>query len=205
MTETPLRYPDDPFDRIWQSNSVRRANYLVDVAPGTERISTTKPIFVGTNEELPEKVKQTAVVGQDGSLNYRLDLEGFPGNAWAVSYFAEIEDLAPNETRKFNTLSGKNITGSIPMEVTKLSGLVELRLDGNSFTGQIPDFSECRNFHLENNLLTGELPPSLGDLPKLKELYQECSGIRSTELDRVHVQAISEFSKLYYGLLCRMY
>ncbi|OEL32374.1 putative LRR receptor-like serine/threonine-protein kinase [Dichanthelium oligosanthes] len=278
-----VRYPDDPFDRIWESDSVRRANYLVDVAPGTERISTTKSIFVSTNEEPPEKVMQTAVVGQDGSLNYRLDLEGFPANAWGVSYFAEIEDLAPNETRKFKldvpgmpalskptvdveenaqgkyrlyepgytnlslpfvfsfgfkktndsskgpilnaleiykyvqitmgsqdawyhdirkqvghnrvvirayrhhgpgcnavqkmlqgTLSGKNITGSIPVELTKLSGLVELRLDGNSFSGQIPDFSECRNLqyiHLENNQLTGELPPSLGDLPNLKELY----------------------------------
>ncbi|CAL4996283.1 unnamed protein product [Urochloa decumbens] len=288
-----VRYPDDPFDRIWESDSVRRANYLVDVAPGTERISTTKPIFVSTNEEPPEKVMQTAVVGQDGSLNYRLDLEGFPANAWGVSYFAEIEDLAPNETRKFKldvpgmpalnkptvdveenaqgkyrlyepgytnltlpfvfsfgfkktndsskgpilnaleiykyvqitigsqdanimasmvsrysgeadwaqeggdpclpaswswvqcssedaprvfsiTLSGKNITGSIPVELTKLSGLVELKLDGNSFSGQIPDFSECRNLqyiHLENNQLTGELPPSLGDLPNLKELY----------------------------------
>ncbi|XP_066380703.1 probable LRR receptor-like serine/threonine-protein kinase At1g67720 [Miscanthus floridulus] len=287
-----VRYPDDSFDRIWESDSVRRANYLVDVAPGTERISTTKPIFVGTNEEPPEKVMQTAVVGQDGSLNYRLDLEGFPANAWGVSYFAEIEDLAPNEMRKFKlevpgmpalskptvdveenaqgkyrlyepgytnltlpfvfsfgfrktndsskgpilnaleiykyvqitmgsqdanimasmvsrysqegwaqeggdpclpaswswvqcsskasprvfsiTLSGKNITGSIPVELTKLSGLVELRLDGNSFSGQIPDFSECRNLqyiHLENNQLTGELPSSLGDLPNLKELY----------------------------------
>ncbi|XP_062182367.1 probable LRR receptor-like serine/threonine-protein kinase At1g67720 [Phragmites australis] len=287
-----VRYPDDPFDRIWESDSVRRANYLVDVAPGTKRISTAKPIFVGTNEEPPETVMQTAVVGQDGSLNYRLDLEGFPGNAWGVSYFAEIEDLAPNETRKFKlvipgmpafskptvdveenaqgkyrlyepgytnmslpfvfsfgfkktddsskgpilnameiykyvqitmgsqdantmaslvsrysqegwaqeggdpclpaswswvqcsseaaprvfsiTLSGKNITGSIPVELTKLSGLVELRLDGNSFSGQVPDFSECHNLqyiHLENNQLTGELPPSLGDLPNLKELY----------------------------------
>ncbi|KAK3119527.1 hypothetical protein QOZ80_9AG0671790 [Eleusine coracana subsp. coracana] len=287
-----IRYPDDPFDRIWESDSVRRANYLVDVAPGTQRISTTKPIFVSTNDEPPEKVMQTAVVGQDGSLNYRLDLEGFPGNAWAVSYFAEIQDLAPNETRKFKlvvpgmpafskptvdveenaqgkyrlyepgytnvtlpfvfsfgfkktndssegpilnameiykysqitmgsqdatimaslvsrysqagwaqeggdpclpaswswvqctseaaprvssiTLSGMNVTGSIPVELTKLSGLVELRLNGNSFSGQIPDFSECHNLqyiHLENNLLTGEVPPSLGDLPNLKELY----------------------------------
>ncbi|KAL6905792.1 hypothetical protein ACP4OV_003393 [Aristida adscensionis] len=287
-----VRYPDDPFDRIWESDSVRRANYLVDVAPGTERISTTKPIFVGTNEVPPQKVMQTAVVGQNGSLSYRIDLEGFPGNAWAVSYFAEIEDLAPDETRKFKlvvpgmpafskptvdveenaqgkyrlyepgytnvtlpfvfsfefrktndstkgpifnameiykyvqitmgsqdantmaslvsrysqagwaleggdpclpaswswvqcsseaaprvfsiTLSGKNITGSIPVELTKLSGLVELRLDGNSFSGPIPDFSGCRNLqyiHLENNQLTGELPSSLGDLPNLKELY----------------------------------
>ncbi|VAI16328.1 unnamed protein product [Triticum turgidum subsp. durum] len=96
-----VRYPDDPFDRIWESDSLRRANYLVDVAPGTERITTTKPVFVGTELEPPEKVMQTAVIGQNGSLNYRLDLEGFPGNAWAVSYFAEIEDLAPDETRKF--------------------------------------------------------------------------------------------------------
>uniref|UniRef100_A0A0D9XVY0 non-specific serine/threonine protein kinase n=1 Tax=Leersia perrieri TaxID=77586 RepID=A0A0D9XVY0_9ORYZ len=287
-----VRYPDDPFDRIWESDLVKRANYLVDVAPGTERISTTKPIFVGTNEEPPQRVMQTAVVGKNGSLTYRIDLEDFPGNAWGVSYFAEIEDLAPNETRKFKlvipgkpefskptvdveenaqgkyrlyepgytniplpfvfsfgfkktndssegpilnameiykyvqitagsqdentmaslvsrypqagwaqeggdpclpaswswvqcsseaapkifsiTLSGKNITGGIPVELTELSGLVELRLDGNSFSGQIPDFSGCRDLqyiHLENNQLTGALPPSLGELPNLKELY----------------------------------
>ncbi|KAF0889672.1 hypothetical protein E2562_030151 [Oryza meyeriana var. granulata] len=287
-----VRYPDDPFDRIWESDLVRRANYLVDVAAGTERISTTKPIFVSINEEPPQRVMQTAVVGKNGSLTYRIDLEDFPGNAWGVSYFAEIEDLAPNQTRKFKlvipgkpefskptvdveenaqgkyrlyepgytnvplpfvfsfgfkktndssegpilnameiykyvqitmgsqdanimaslvsrypqagwaqeggdpclpaswswvqcsseaaprifsiTLSGKNITGSIPVELTKLSGLVELRLDGNSFTGQIPDFTGCRDLqyiHLENNQLTGALPPSLGELPNLKELY----------------------------------
>jgi hypothetical protein len=96
-----VRYPDDPFDRIWESDLVRRANYLVDVAPGTERISTTKPIFVSTNEEPPQRVMQTAVVGKNGSLTYRIDLEDFPGNAWGVSYFAEIEDLTPNQTRKF--------------------------------------------------------------------------------------------------------
>uniref|UniRef100_A0A0E0R310 Protein kinase domain-containing protein n=1 Tax=Oryza rufipogon TaxID=4529 RepID=A0A0E0R310_ORYRU len=239
--------------------SVRRANYLVDVAPGTERISTTKPIFVSTNEEPPQRVMQTAVVGKNGSLTYRIDLEDFPGNAWGVSYFAEIEDLTPNQTRKFKlvipgkpefskptvdveenaqgkyclyepgytniplpfvfsfgfkktndssegpilnameiykyieisvgsqdgwaqeggdpclpaswswvqcsseaaprifsiSLSGKNITGSIPVELTKLSGLVEL--------------------HLEDNQLTGALPPSLGELPNLKELKKKSS------------------------------
>lgn len=59
------------------------------------------PVFVSTGEIPPEKVMQTAVVGQNGSLTYRLDLAGFPGNAWAFSYFAEIEDLPPSETRKF--------------------------------------------------------------------------------------------------------
>ncbi|KAJ0987695.1 hypothetical protein J5N97_006051 [Dioscorea zingiberensis] len=287
-----VRYPDDPFDRIWESDSVKKANYLVDIAPGTKMISTSKPIYVGHNEIPPQKVMQTAVVGTNGSLTYRLNLGGFPGNGWAASYFAEIEDLSPNETRKFKlfipgmpeiskatvdvqenaqgsyrlyepfytnitlpfvfsfefkktndsskgpilnaleiynyveikdgsqdasllasfashypladwaqeggdpcqpaswswvqcsqdseprilmiNLSGKNLTGNIPLELTKLTNLVDLRLDGNELTGTIPDFSGCLNLehiHLENNQLTGAVPSSLVDAPSLKELY----------------------------------
>ncbi|KAE8793315.1 hypothetical protein D1007_32157 [Hordeum vulgare] len=43
-----------------------------------------------------------------------------------------------------STLLEKNITGSTPEELTKLSALVELKLDGNLFSGGIPDFSGCR-------------------------------------------------------------
>ncbi|XVF76520.1 hypothetical protein PTKIN_Ptkin13bG0272200 [Pterospermum kingtungense] len=292
-SEAPVRYPDDPFDRIWESDSVKKPNYLVDVAPGTEKISTKKSIDIsGRSERPPEKVMQTAVVGRNGTLSYRLNLDGFPGYGWAFSYLAEIEDLAPDESRKFklvipgrpdlskdsiniqeNTggkyrnyepgfynlslpfsasfkfvrtsdssrgpllnameinkylekndgsldgaiiasvvtlysyanwaqeggdpclpvpwswvkcnsdghpkitsilLSSKNLTGNIPLGLTKLSGLVELRLDGNSLTGPMPDFTGCvdlKIIHLENNHLTGELPSSLVKLPNLKELY----------------------------------
>uniref|UniRef100_A0A0E0FB73 non-specific serine/threonine protein kinase n=1 Tax=Oryza meridionalis TaxID=40149 RepID=A0A0E0FB73_9ORYZ len=78
------------------------------------------------------------------------------------------------QKKRPGTLSGKNITGSIPVELTKLPGLVELRLDGNSFSGPIPDFIGCQDLqyiHLEDNQLTGALPSSLGDLPNLKQLY----------------------------------
>ncbi|KAL7220378.1 hypothetical protein ACSBR2_013292 [Camellia fascicularis] len=44
---------------------------------------------------------QTAMVGRNGSLTYRLNLDGFPGFGWAFTYFAEIGSLGPNETRKF--------------------------------------------------------------------------------------------------------
>lgn len=54
-----------------------------------------------TREYPPLKVMQTAVVGTKGSLTYRLNLEDFPANARAYAYFAEIEDLGTNETRKF--------------------------------------------------------------------------------------------------------
>ncbi|KAG4970499.1 hypothetical protein JHK85_036920 [Glycine max] len=100
-SDAPIRYPDDPFDRIWESDSVKKANYLVDVAAGTRKISTNKSIDVNSDEMPPMKVMQTAVVGTNGSLTYRLNLDGFPGFAWAFTYFAEIEDLAENESRKF--------------------------------------------------------------------------------------------------------
>ncbi|KAK2418076.1 putative LRR receptor serine/threonine-protein kinase [Trifolium repens] len=299
-SDAPIRYPDDPFDRIWESDSVKKANYLVDVAAGTEKISTSLPIFV--NSEMPPmKVMQTAVVGTTGSLTYRLNLDGFPGNAWAVTYFAEIEDLRPNESRKFRLvlpgqadlskaivnieenalgkyrlyepgftnltlpfvlsfkfgktsdsskgplinameinkyleknegspdvaaisgvlsryssanwtqeggdpclpvpwswvhcssdpqpriisilLSGKNLTGNIPSDITKLVGLVELWLDGNMLTGSIPDFTGCTDLkiiHLENNQFTGVLPDSLVNLPSLRELYVQNNMLSGT-------------------------
>ncbi|XP_031112727.1 probable LRR receptor-like serine/threonine-protein kinase At1g67720 [Ipomoea triloba] len=291
-SDAPIRYPDDPFDRLWASDTIKKANYLVDVADGTEKVSTTKPIYVGSTELPPQKVMQTAVVGRNGSLTYRLNLDGFPGFGWAYTYFAEIEDLGPRDTRKFRLvlpgypdiskavvdiqenahgkyrvyepgydnlsfpfvlsfrfgktsdstmgpllnameinkylerndgsldgpviagfisrfasllwaqeggdpclpvpwswlqcdssprpritsikLSGKNLTGGIPSEFTRLSSLTELWLDGNSLTGPIPDFSGCPNLqiiHLENNQLTGELPSSIAVLPNLRDLY----------------------------------
>lgn len=96
-----LRYPDDPYDRIWESDLSKRQNFLVGVAPGTMRINTTKNIDTRTREYPPVKVMQTAVVGTEGLLSYRLNLEDFPANARAYAYFAEIQDLHQNETRKF--------------------------------------------------------------------------------------------------------
>ncbi|KAL1330226.1 hypothetical protein HN51_047376 [Arachis hypogaea] len=300
-SDAPVRYPDDPFDRIWQSDSIKKANYLVDVAAGTQKISTNMSIDVNRDEMPPVKVMQTAVVGTNGSLTYRLNLDGFPGMGWAFTYFAEIEDLLENESRKFRLvlpghndmskavvnieenaqgkyrlyepgytnlslpfvlsfrfvktsdstrgpllnameinkylkksdgspdgdtisavlshyssadwaqeggdpclpapwswvrcssdpqpkivsilLSGKNLTGNIPLDITKLTGLVEIWLDGNMLTGTIPDFTGCMDLkiiHLENNHLTGQLPSSLVNLPNLRELYVQNNMLSGT-------------------------
>ncbi|CAH9077696.1 unnamed protein product [Cuscuta epithymum] len=101
LTGDAVRYPDDPYDRIWSSDMNTRPNFLVGVAPGTERINTSKHINTNTREYPPVKVMQSAVVGTKGSLSYRLNLEDFPANARACAYFAEIQDLGPSETRKF--------------------------------------------------------------------------------------------------------
>ncbi|KAL8267096.1 hypothetical protein R6Q59_004440 [Mikania micrantha] len=101
LSPEPVRYPDDPYDRIWDSDLAKRQNFLVGVATGTVRINTTKEINTNTREYPPVKVMQTAVVGTQGLLSYRLNLEDFPANARAYAYFAEIQDLPENETRKF--------------------------------------------------------------------------------------------------------
>ncbi|KAH0691027.1 hypothetical protein KY289_018385 [Solanum tuberosum] len=55
-SDDPVRYPDDPFDRIWTSNTIKKANCLVDVAAGTERVSTKISIDVNTvNGEMPSQ------------------------------------------------------------------------------------------------------------------------------------------------------
>lgn len=71
------------------------------MAPGTRRISTKRNIKIDTREFPPVKVMQTAVVGTRGILSYRLNLDGFPANARAYAYLAEIEDLGKNEIREF--------------------------------------------------------------------------------------------------------
>ncbi|KAK7337025.1 hypothetical protein VNO77_17583 [Canavalia gladiata] len=300
-SDAPIRYPDDPFDRIWESDTLKKANYLVDVAAGTEKISTKVPIDVNRDEMPPVKVMQTAVVGTNGSLTYRLNLDGFPGTGWAFTYFAEIENLGADESRKFRLvlpgqpdlskavvnieenaqgkyrlyepgftnislpfvlsfrfgktsdssrgpllnameinmylekndgsldgtaissvlshyssadwaqeggdpclpvpwswvrcnsdpqprivsilLSNKNLTGNVPLDITKLVGLVELWLDGNMLTGPLPDFTGCMDLkiiHLENNQLTGVLPTSLVNLPSLRELYVQNNMLSGT-------------------------
>jgi len=48
----------------------------------------------------PVTVMQKAVVGTNGFLAYRLNLDGFLAVGWAFSYLAEIEDFLQNESRK---------------------------------------------------------------------------------------------------------
>ncbi|KAG5619250.1 hypothetical protein H5410_019074 [Solanum commersonii] len=55
-SDDPVRYPDDPFDRIWTSNTIKKVNCLVDVAAGTERVSTKISIDVNTvNGDMPSQ------------------------------------------------------------------------------------------------------------------------------------------------------
>ena len=72
-------------------------------------------------------------------------------------------------------LEGRNLTGSLPAELSGLSNLRELVLSYNSLTGDIPpelgNLFELERLHLRDNRLTGEIPSELSNLSNLGSLY----------------------------------
>ncbi|XP_065863898.1 pollen receptor-like kinase 4 [Euphorbia lathyris] len=60
-------------------------------------------------------------------------------------------------------LANNLFTGKIPHSLTTLNKLMELRLEGNQFSGQIPDFShhELKTANFARNELEGPIPESL--------------------------------------------
>ena len=72
-------------------------------------------------------------------------------------------------------LSENNLTGTLPVEWSGLSGLEYLMLYYNSLSGSIPaelgQLSKLRVLDLENNSLTGGIPVELSQLAELEQLW----------------------------------
>ncbi len=72
-------------------------------------------------------------------------------------------------------LYARNLSGEIPIELSRLTGLRELILSRNQLTGRVPaslsDLSDLEELSLWGNQLTGSIPASLGSLVNLEELY----------------------------------
>ncbi|XP_014521870.1 receptor-like protein 12 [Vigna radiata var. radiata] len=68
-------------------------------------------------------------------------------------------------------LSGNNLTGEIPKEITYMHGLVSLNLSRNNLSGEIPsDIGNLRSLDsldLSRNHLSGKIPPSLSKIDRL--------------------------------------
>ncbi|KAH7527949.1 hypothetical protein FEM48_Zijuj05G0020300 [Ziziphus jujuba var. spinosa] len=65
-------------------------------------------------------------------------------------------------------LSGNNLSGDLPIEMTNLLGLVVLNLSRNRFTGHIPKsiskLKQLSSLDLSSNRFSGAIPQSLGSL-----------------------------------------
>lgn len=71
-------------------------------------------------------------------------------------------------------ISGNNLDGELPEEMTKLAGLLVLNLSRNSIGGQIPEsisgMSQLTSLDLSSNRLSGAIPQSMSSLSFLSYL-----------------------------------
>ena len=73
------------------------------------------------------------------------------------------------------SLSGNNLTGSLPPELGELDDLIILDLSENALTGGIPSdlgaLKQLRGLHLNDNAFKGKLPRALGFMTGLRYLH----------------------------------
>lgn len=72
------------------------------------------------------------------------------------------------------SLQHNQLTGDLPVDVADSPRLQELLLNDNKFTGSIPAWDgddHLTRIHMHNNLISGWLPPSFGNMTSLQELW----------------------------------
>ncbi|KAJ7555362.1 hypothetical protein O6H91_05G033700 [Diphasiastrum complanatum] len=182
LSADPIRYPDDPVDRIWESD-LTRPNSLAGMADGTVRYNTTAHVDVDkVQDKPPEKVMQTAVIGSKGTLTYRYLLEGFPAYSYASTYFAEIQPLGPTDVRAFTFVLAND---------TQFQGqVVKLATDVGSLITFEPGYLNVSLPLVVNFAFEKTKDSTLGPILNAMEIYQILPKVFSTSTEEVAVLAI---------------
>ncbi|XP_073135690.1 uncharacterized protein [Henckelia pumila] len=107
---------------------------------------------------------------------------------------------------KFIDLSGNNLVGEIPNEVTDLDGLIALNLSGNHLVGSIPrDIGRLQllNFlDLSKNNLTGSIPDVLSQMSHLGVLNLSYNNLSGKIPWNSHLMTFNSYSFLGNPKLC---
>eukprot|EP00842_Homolaphlyctis_polyrhiza_P004589 jgi/Hompol1/5130/HPOL_004203-RA len=117
-------------------------------------------------------------------LKHRVDFQVDPLAAIVMMEFPHFSlyiastETAPNEYRELTEtyLDNNHFAGPIPASFGLLSNLQVLALNGNTFSGMLPDLGGMKSLvsiMLQNNLFSGSIPTSIGSLVNLKVLNLE--------------------------------
>ncbi|KAJ7528777.1 hypothetical protein O6H91_15G019400 [Diphasiastrum complanatum] len=104
---TVIRFPYDPYDRIWESDYGLKTTYLT--------LSTRNPVINGRTGDIPPSfVMQTAKTTIDATtlMYYQFLLPQVKQSYYIALYFAEIQSLGANETRIFDIYYYNNLLSS---------------------------------------------------------------------------------------------
>ena len=113
----------------------------------------------------------TAVAdGSEGSA----EITVWHPDRWALTSLYDATD-GPNWVSSENWLTDRPLGEWHGVRTDGSGGVVQLDLNDNGLTGRIPpelgDLENLEGLYLTNNGLTGQIPPELGDLAKLEHLY----------------------------------
>ncbi|CAL0313308.1 unnamed protein product [Lupinus luteus] len=119
--------------------------------PYLRTISFMNNDFDGTLPEINKLVGLKTIYLSNNKFSGEIPASAFEGMKWL---------------KKIH-FSNNQFSGAIPSSLTKLSRLMDLRLDGNKFSGPIPSFPQntLNTFTVANNQLQGEIPAPLSKIP----------------------------------------
>ncbi|XP_074284265.1 receptor-like protein EIX2 [Silene latifolia] len=100
-------------------------------------------------------------------------------------------------------LSSNNLVGSIPVDITKISGLLSLNLSYNHLSGTIPvnigGLKSVVSLDLSNNKLGGNIPTSMGELYSLSHLNLSYNNLSGPIPTGNQLQTLSDQASIYAG------
>ncbi|XP_074284270.1 receptor-like protein EIX2 [Silene latifolia] len=100
-------------------------------------------------------------------------------------------------------LSSNNLVGSIPFDITKISGLLSLNLSHNQLSGIIPvnigGLKSLESLDLSNNKLRGSIPTSIGELYMLSHLNLSYNNLSGPIPTGNQLQTLSDQASIYAG------
>ncbi|MED6124000.1 hypothetical protein PIB30_054896 [Stylosanthes scabra] len=169
MNNSTSRYKDDIYDCLWEPYSVNgwKRLYRTHGEPNP----TQKKAYLDGTYYPPASVMRTAATPRiaTDSLDFYFHLDNSVGHIYGFKFlFAEVQELAANETRSFN-----------------------ISVNGNYWKGPIlPSYNETTTY----SILTFDLPPSVSDDYRFSILPTEFSTLPPI-INALEIFLVKDFSQ----------
>ncbi|KAI3448864.1 hypothetical protein Pfo_005529 [Paulownia fortunei] len=122
---------------------------------------------------IPTSLGDLKAIAQEQMTNKNLLYGKYRGMYYEESLVVNLKNQSQKFTKTLSLvtaidLSGNNLSGDFPVELTELQGLMVLNLSRNHITGQIPEsisrLHQLTSLDLSSNDLFGDIPPSMASL-----------------------------------------